>query len=118
MNIITDFQHPNDSSFAGWMYAGKIIKKLFTSKIYALLLKSQKAVLILEYKNDKNNVAIYNGYGIELIRISNPDSQALCFGDVYYVEEKLTLISRRRDASMLAVIIDENGNIKHLREAR
>jgi hypothetical protein len=40
------------------------------------------------------------------------------FGDVYYVNKELVLISRRKDASMLAVVITEDGEIIRTHETR
>lgn len=118
MNKITDFQHPNDSSFVGWVYLNKIIKKSFDSKIIAILLNCQQKVLVIELKKNKDNATIFNPDGSEFRRIYNPDLQAVCFGDVYYIKDELTLISRRNDASMVAVVIDENGNIVRTYETR
>ena len=118
MNNITEFKHPENSSFVGWIHSGTIVKKLFNFDIYAILLRSKQKVLVLESINRQDNVVIFNADGSEFRRIKSPDSQALCFGDVYYVNDELTLISRRRDASMTAVVIDENGDLIRTYETR
>jgi hypothetical protein len=118
MNNITDFRYQENSSFVGWIYSGSIVKKLFDFDIYAILLKSQQKVLVIESINRQDNAVIFNADGSEYRRIKNPDSHALCFGDVYYVNDELTLISRRRDASMTAVVIDENGDLIRTHETR
>lgn len=118
MNGLTDFQYQDDSSFVGWVYDGNIIKKNYLSKIYALLLKSKRRVLIIELKREKDNAIILNADGSEFCRIKNPDPQAICFGDAYYINDELTLISRRSDASMLGVVIDEDGNLIRVYETR
>lgn len=118
MNKIIDFQSPNDSRFVGWVYSDVIVKKEFDYNIYALLFNSFQKVIVIELKNAKDNATIFNGDGSEFKRIQNPDPQAVCFGDVYYVKNEITLISRRRDASMLAVVINENGDVIRTYEAR
>jgi len=118
MRNITEFKHPENASFVGWVYSGNIIKKSFNFNISTILLRSQQKVLIIELTDRQDNAVIDNADGSECRRIKNPDSQALCFGDVYYVNDELTLISRRRDASMTAVVIDENGDLIRTYEAR
>ncbi len=118
MEKITDFQHPEDSSFVGWVHSGIVIKKKFNFKIYAILLKGEERVLILELQKEKDNAAIYNADGNILKRISNPDTESVGFGDAYYINDELTLISRRSDASMMAVVIDENGELIRIYETR
>jgi hypothetical protein len=118
MNKITDFHKPEDSSFVGWIFSGAVVKKLFNYNIYALLLKSEQKVLVVELNREKENAIIYNADGSELKQITNPDTNSTGFGDAYYVNEELTLISRRKDASMLAVVIDENGEIVRTYETR
>lgn len=115
---ITEFKHSENSAFVGWVYSGNIIKKIFNFDIYAILLRSQQKVLIVELNGRQDNAVILNADGSEYRRIKTPNSQALCFGDVYFVNDELTLISRRRDASMTAAIIDENGNLVRTYEAR
>lgn len=118
MNKITDFYHAEDSSFVAWMYKGNIIKKNFSHKIYALILSGEHKILVVELNNEINNACIFNEDGSEFKIIQNPDPQALCFDDVYYVNDELTLISRRRDASMLAVVINEQGDLIRVYETR
>lgn len=118
MSKITDFQHPEDSSFVGWMYAGIVIKKDFSFKIHALLLKDEKRVIVIELKKEKNNAIIFNADGSTLKRVLNPDEEAICFSDVYYINSELTLINRRNDASMSAVVVDEYGEIVRVYETR
>lgn len=118
MNIIQDFKHDEGSSFAEWEYSQNIIKKYFGFEIYAVLLKSNQRVLVVELKREKDNAVILNADGSEFCRINNPDPQAICFGDAYYINEELTLISRRSDASMLGVVIDEDGKLVRVYETR
>lgn len=118
MNKITDFHHPEDSSFVGWIYKGNTIKKNFNYKVYTLVLKSEQKILVIELNNKKNNSRIFNGDGSEFRIIKNPDSQALCFDDVYYVNDEFTLISRKRDSSMLAVVINKKGDLVKVYETR
>lgn len=118
MKKITDFQHPENSSFVGWVHSGTVIKKDFNSKIYAILLKSEERVLILELKKEQENAAIYHADGGVFKRIPNPDTKSMCFGDAYYINDELTLITRRSDASMMAVVIDENGELVRIYETR
>ncbi len=118
MNKITDFQHPENSSFVGWVHSGLVIKKDFTFKIVAILLKGEEKVLVIELKKDKNNAVIYKADGNVFRRISNPDKKAICFGDAYYINDELTLISRRSDASMMAVVINERGEPERVYETR
>lgn len=118
MNLISDFQHPEGSTFVGWICSGNIIKKDFQYEIYALLLKSKQKVLIVELKKDRNNAFIFNADGSLHHQVINPDSNALCFGDCYYVNDELTLISRRQDGSMKAVVVSENGDILKCYETR
>ncbi len=118
MKKISEFHHPEGSTFVGWIYSENIIKKSFNSEIYAILLKCLQKVLIIELKKEKDNAILLDGYGNLIRRIKNPDSQAVCFGDVYYINDELTLISRRSDASMLAVVIDEKGNLVRVYETK
>ena len=111
MEQIVNFRHEDDSSFVGWEYGGEVIRKLFNHNIYALLLKNNLHVLILEIANDNNNVILLNQYGETIKKIENPDKEALCFDDVYYINDELTLFSRRKDASMLAVVINDVGEV-------
>jgi hypothetical protein len=74
--------------------------------------------MVIELTNRQDNAVILNADGSKYRRIKNPDSQALCFGDVFYRTDELTLISRRRDASMTAVVIDENGDLVRTYETR
>ena len=115
---IQDFTHDEGSSFVGWISSGNVIKKNFGHEIYAVLLKSNQRVLIVELKRNKDNAVILNADGSLHCRIKNPDPQAICFGDAYYINDELTLISRRSDASMLGVVIDENGKLIRAYETR
>ncbi len=118
MNKINDFRHQDDSSFVGWVFSGNIIKKSFNFNIYAILLQSMEKILIIELRRQKNNAVILNADGTEHRRIINPESEAICFGDAYYIKNELTLINRKRDATMSGVVIDEDGNIIRIYEKR
>lgn len=118
MSKIKDFTHHEGQSFVGWIYAGNAVRKTFLYEVYAVLLKSNKRVLVVELKKDRDNAVIFNPDGSEFCRIKNPDSQAVCFGDVFYINDELTLISRRSDASMLGVVIDEDGKIIRVYDAK
>ncbi|MBN1252574.1 MAG: hypothetical protein JXA16_10590 [Bacteroidales bacterium] len=118
MNVISEFSYQEDSFFVGWMYHNKIIRKLFLFKIIAIVLICKQKVIVLELTKRNDNAIIFDGFGEEIKRIKSPDPMSVGFGDVYYVNKELVLISRRKDASMLAVVITEDGEIIRTHETR
>jgi hypothetical protein len=109
MNVISEFSYQEDSFFVGWMYHNKII---------AIVLICKQKVIVLELTKRNDNAIILDGFGEEIKRIKSPDPMSVGFGDVYYVNKELVLISRRKDASMLAVVITEDGEIIRTHETR
>ena len=108
---ITQFYHQEDSNFVSWLNDGKLVQKSFGNNIYALKLNSGQRVIIVELKPSKTNAFIYDRFGNPLKEITSPDPESICFGDVFYSNNDLTLISRRADGKTLACIVDESGEI-------
>ena len=113
------FECQSNSRTVQWVSSsGGAVSLKFDHDIYALKLRDADRVVVLELVAERDNATIHAEDGAVLHRVSNPDPNALCFGDVFYVNDELTLISRRRDASMTACVIDEEGTVLRTYETR
>jgi hypothetical protein len=118
MAKIKAFEHQSRSNFVAWTFGDTVVRKSFTWDVDAVLLRSNQRVLIVECRNFADNVLILDSSGAEVTRVRNPYSRALCFSEGYYVLDELTLISRDSFNNMLAVVINEDGEIIRTYETR
>ena len=116
---IKNFIEDNNTRFVAWIFNEQNIRKIFLNEIQALPFKNLEKILIIGFNGTREKAVIYNGEGSVKCKIVNPDPTAAGFGDVYYVNNELTLINRwKGDSLMKACVIDEDGKVIRVYETR
>lgn len=111
----------NDRLTLEWKCGNTSYERRFTSPIVAVPLKNGSGIVVVEPgASDVEMNAIILGPKGEIKKcIVNPEiaKGAICFGDVYYVGNDLTLFIMF-NSSQMGCVINEEGEILRLYESR
>jgi hypothetical protein len=117
---ISDFENPEDATYVRWKHAGDSVYKQYADVVHAVVLASQKGVVIVEpYHKHPNNAVIYKADGTPWVQLINPLSSkgSICFMYPYYVGSELTLAAAFPDVQY-SCVFDENGRCLRTYEVR
>lgn len=119
--MITNVKFENDGKTISWEYQGLPITKSYDFNAYFVVSKKNDYIVVVEPDNSfsPDNAVIFNPDGSEKKRITNPcrDKGAICFGDIYYVLDNITLISIC-NAAYYACKMNNDGDIVKIYETR
>src|SRR5437868_5037269 len=117
---ISKFENPDDSNYARWTYAGKVVEKRYSGTTYAVVLASGSGVAIVEpHAGDPNNAVIVNADGTERVRLTNPltSRKAIAFVYPFYEGEDLAFVVALPTVDF-ACVFDEQGHCLRTHETR
>jgi len=119
--MINKCDSPEDGSYVRWECDGHVIEKTSKGRIFGVPLKSGNGVVVVDLHSSagSENAKIFNCDGTERCTVSNPMQQegAICYEDIYYVGDELTLILAMPERQF-ACVVDENGHILKVYETR
>ena len=115
---IKNFQNPDDSAIASWVYDGQKIVKGTNGRLIAIKTHAGNILAVhIDKSYGSDNAFLYGPDGTVLRKIVNPVERAVCFDDVFYTNYELTLISGSA-SKRVACVIDESGNLIRTYETR
>lgn len=117
---ISEFENPENATYVRWKHAGHLVYKQYAGVVHAVVLASQKGVVVVEpYQRHPNNAVIYKADGTPWLQLINPLSAkgSICFMYPYYVGPELTLAAGFPDIQYDCVF-DENGRCVRTYEVR
>lgn len=115
---IENFTIDEKSRFIRWQFNKKAVQLQFNYKFQVIQLLNLNGIVLIEYNGSRNNATIYNSDGTIKCKVMNPDFRSLCFYDVCYIGEELTLIMEFKGGIQKSCVIDEDGRIIRTYETR
>lgn len=119
--MIHDFVISEDGAAVTWRCNGEEVLIKSSARVYATPIKDLGRVVVIDMHPSagSDNAKIVGCDGVEIVRIKNPLTKegGICFEDVFYSGNELTLIVAFQDRQV-ACVIDEDGNITRVYETR